>query len=144
MSFKGRSNNIFILVCKLLSKSIFHSGAISEYLPFTYVRRFPFHVYMPSVLLSTHQGCMWVLIDPLDLSLLWLVEVFPGSCILHDIDCRKLKFDKYDLDQILNDLANLSPKQQRKKNCLQTITSSIQCSVFCLLQNSPALYFLFR
>ena len=61
---------------------------------------------------------MWVLIDPLDLPLLWLVEVFPGSCILHNIDCRMLKFDKYDLVQILNGLANLSPKQQRKKKLL--------------------------
>lgn len=127
----------------MLSKSIFHSGAISEYLPFTYVRPFPFHVYMPSVLLSIHQGCAWVLIDPLDLSLLWLVEVFRGSNILRNIDSRMLKFDKYDLVLILNGLANLNPKQQRKNNCLQTITC-IQHFVFCQLQNSPALYFLFR
>ena len=57
---------------------------------------FPFMFTCLLYCIVVNSSGMWVLIDPLDLSLLWLVEVFPGSCILHNIDCRMLKFDKYD------------------------------------------------
>lgn len=122
----------------MLSNSIFHSGAISDYLSLHLLTAFSLSCLHAFCIVVSSSG-MWVLIDPLDLALLWLAQVFPGSCILHSIDCRMLKFAEYDLSLILT----LTQNRKEKNNCLQTITSSIQHSVFCVLQNSPALYFLF-